>query len=123
MIGEIIYMQELCDINVVHEDAVEKVKTKMPNDEIIYDLADFFKTFGDSTRIKIIYALLEAELCVCDLANVINTSQSAVSHQLRLLRQSRLVKYRKDGKVVYYSLDDNHIKEVMKQGINHLSHK
>lgn len=115
--------QDVCCVNVVHYDAVNMVKEKMPDDELIFDLADFFKTFGDATRIKIISALLESELCVCDLSNVINTSQSAVSHQLRILRQARLVKYRKDGKTVYYSLDDNHIKEVMKQGLVHISHK
>jgi ArsR family transcriptional regulator, lead/cadmium/zinc/bismuth-responsive transcriptional repressor len=115
--------QDVCCSNIVHHDAVNNAKEKLPIDEDIFGLADFFKTFGDSTRIKIICALMETELCVCDLANVINTSQSAVSHQLRVLRQARLVKYRKDGKTVYYSLDDDHIHSVIKQGLDHINHK
>jgi DNA-binding transcriptional ArsR family regulator len=115
--------QDVCCSNIIHHEAVNKAKENLPNDELIFNLADFFKTFGDSTRIKIICALMETELCVCDLANVISTSQSAVSHQLRVLRQSRLVKYRKDGKTVYYSLDDDHIKLVISQGLNHVLHK
>lgn len=115
--------QDMCCNNIIHYDNVNKVKEKLPDDELIFDLADFFKTFGDSTRIKIICALLESELCVCDLSNVINTSQSAVSHQLRVLRQARLVKYRKEGKTVFYSLDDDHIKEVINQGLQHITHK
>jgi ArsR family transcriptional regulator, lead/cadmium/zinc/bismuth-responsive transcriptional repressor len=115
--------EDTCSSTIIHQDAVARAKEKLPMDEAIYDLADFFKTFGDSTRIKIICALLETELCVCDLASVINTSQSAVSHQLRVLRQARLVKYRKDGKTVYYSLDDDHIHSVIKEGLDHISHK
>lgn len=118
-----IVKQDVCCSNIVHQEAVDMAKEQLPSDEIIYELADFYKTFGDSTRIKIICALRETELCVCDLANVINTSQSAVSHQLRVLRQARLVKYRKEGKTVYYSLDDDHIKLVIHQGLNHISHK
>lgn len=115
--------QDLCQITCVHEEVVEEVITKLPQDEQLIDLADFFKSFADVTRIKMIAALQESELCVCDLANVIGLSQSAVSHQLRVLRQQRLVKYKKVGKIVYYSLDDEHVSEVMKQGLSHIKHK
>ena len=83
--------QEMCEITVIHEDAVKEVKEKMPDDGLIYDIAEFFKVFADSTRMKIIYALLENELCVCDIANIVQTTQSAISHQLRILKQSKLV--------------------------------
>lgn len=96
------------------------MKNNMPNDELIYDLAEFFKVFADSTRMKIIYALLNNELCVGDIANIANTTQSAISHQLRLLKNSKLVKYRKEGKTVYYSLDDDHIKQIVMKGREHI---
>ncbi len=96
----------MCEITVIHEDTVNKVKSKMPDDGLIYDMAELFKVFADSTRMKIIYALMENELCVCDIANIVKTTQSAISHQLRILKQSKLVKFRKVGKVVYYSLDE-----------------
>ena len=92
----------------------------MPKDEIIYDLAEFFKVFADSTRMKIIYALMEKELCVCDIAKIVGTTQSAISHQVRLLKQSKLVKFRKGGKEVFYSLDDDHIEEIVKKGREHI---
>ena len=92
----------------------------MPKDELIYDLAEFFKVFADSTRMKIIYALMEKELCVCDIAKIVGTTQSAISHQLRVLKQSNLVKFRKEGKEVYYSLDDDHIIEIVKKGREHI---
>lgn len=92
----------------------------MPKDELIYDLAEFFKVFADSTRMKIIYALMEKELCVCDIAKIVGTTQSAISHQLRVLKQSKLVKFRKEGKEVYYSLDDDHIIEIAKKGREHI---
>ena len=94
--------------------------SQLPNEDFIYDLADFFKVFADSTRMKIIYALMEEELCVCDIANIVQTTQSAISHQLRILKQSKLVKYRKEGKVVYYSLDDEHISQIVKKGREHI---
>lgn len=112
--------ENLCEITIIHEDVVEKVKKIMPEDDEIYDLAEFFKIFADSTRMKIIYALMENELCVCDLANIVNTTQSAISHQLKILRQSKLVKFRKEGKVVYYSLDDEHISQIVKKGREHI---
>lgn len=92
----------------------------MPKDELIYDLAEFFKVFADSTRMKIIYALMEKELCVCDIATIVGTTQSAISHQLRVLKQSKLVKFRKEGKEVFYSLDDEHIAEIVKKGREHI---
>lgn len=113
-------MKDICEINIIHEDIVKNVKKIMPNDNTIYDLADFFKMFSDSTRMKIIYALMENELCVCDIAAIVGTTQSAISHQLRVLKQSKLVKYKKEGKVVYYSLDDEHISEIVKKGSEHI---
>ncbi|MBS5857818.1 MAG: ArsR/SmtB family transcription factor [Clostridia bacterium] len=112
--------ENLCEITIIHEDVVKEVKKIMPKDDEIYDLAEFFKVFADSTRMKMIYALMENELCVCDLANIVNTTQSAISHQLKILRQSKLVKFRKEGKVVYYSLDDEHISQIVKKGREHI---
>ena len=92
---------ERCDYIHAHEDVVEKVHQQMPEDEILYDLAELFKIFGDTTRIKILYVLFESEMCVCDLAQILNMTQSAISHQLRALKQSKLVKYRREGKTVF----------------------
>ena len=113
-------MEDICEINIIHQDKVDEVKNTMPEDGLIYDLAELFKVFADSTRMKIIYALMENELCVCDIASIVGTTQSAISHQLRILKQSKLVKYRKEGKVVYYSLDDEHILEIVKKGREHI---
>lgn len=110
----------MCEENIIHKDKVEMVKKNMKDEQIIIDVADFFKVFSDSTRVKILYALLESELCVCDIAAIISSSQSAVSHQLRILKQSKLVKYKKVGKVVYYSLDDDHIKDILEKGFDHI---
>lgn len=110
-----------CSVNTIHSDVVEDVKEKIPPDEILYDLAELFKVFGDSTRIKIICALFESEMCVCDLSALLGVSQSAISHQLRTLKSSRLVRYRREGKVVYYSLDDDHIKHIFDEGLNHIT--
>lgn len=112
--------EEFLECSVLHKDLVQKVKEIMPEDGFIYDLAEFFKVFADSTRMKIIYALLEEELCVCDIANIVGTTQSAISHQLRILKQTKLVKYRKEGKVVFYSLDDEHIEQIVKKGSEHI---
>ncbi|MCG8540394.1 MAG: metalloregulator ArsR/SmtB family transcription factor [Clostridia bacterium] len=114
--------KDSCSCNVIHQDRVDRVKSKMPNEEKLYDLADLFKVFGDTTRIKIICALFEAEMCVCDIAVTLGMSQSAISHQLRVLKSARLVKYRRDGKIVYYSLDDEHVKNIFDQGFSHISH-
>ena len=113
---------EHCSATVIHEDIVYKVRKKMPEDECLFDLAELFKVFGDTTRVKILFALFTAEMCVCDLTALLGLTQSAVSHQLRVLKQARLVKYRKDGKMVYYSLDDDHVKQIFDQGLAHISH-
>ena len=109
-----------CSCDTIHEDTVNDIKSKMPKDENLYDLAEFFKVFGDTTRIKIIYVLFQSELCVCDIAALLGMTQSAISHQLRDLKQARLVKYRKDGKVVYYSLDDEHVQTIFNMGYAHI---
>ena len=111
---------ERCEYMYVHQDVVNKVKQDMPQDETLYDLAELFKVFGDSTRIKILYALFEAELCVCDIAQLFSVSQTAVSHQLRVLKNNKLVKFRKEGKNVFYSLADDHVRRIIDQGIEHV---
>jgi ArsR family transcriptional regulator len=108
-----------CDCDVIHQDVVNLVRTKMPSEETLYDLAELFKVFGDSTRIRILWALDEAELCVCDIAVLLNMTQSAISHQLRVLKQANLVRNRKDGKIVFYSLIDEHVKQIFNQGLDH----
>lgn len=110
-----------CNGNIIHEDIVVRVKDQLPAEETLYDLAELFKVFGDTTRIKIICALFESEMCVCDLSCLLNMTQSAISHQLRVLKSARLVKFRREGKVVYYSLDDEHIKHIYDAGLNHIS--
>lgn len=112
--------QEHCCCTEIHKEVVNKVYDRMPDDEILYDVADLFKVFGDCTRIKILYALFESEMCVCDIAELLGMSQSAISHQLRVLKQTRLVKYRRDGKTVFYSLADGHIKTIFDQGLEHV---
>lgn len=112
-----------CDCSVIHEDIVNNVKGKMPDEENLYDLAELFKVFGDTTRIKILWALAESEMCVCDIAVLLNMTQSAISHQLRVLKQARLVRNRKDGKIVFYSLDDAHVKQIFDQGLIHINEK
>lgn len=111
---------EQCEFIHVHEDVVKAVNEKMPDEEQLYDLADFFKVFADSTRIKILYVLLCSEMCVCDLAQILNMSQSAISHQLRTLKQMDLVRNRREGKTIFYSLSDGHIKTILSQGLNHI---
>ncbi len=112
---------EKCEYLFVHEDPVKKVINDMPEEEKLYDLAELFKIFGDSTRIKILYALFEAELCVCDIAQLLKVSQTAVSHQLRVLKTNKLVKSRKDGKNVFYSLADDHVYSIINQGMDHIN--
>jgi DNA-binding transcriptional ArsR family regulator len=112
--------KEICEINFIDINKVAKVKEKMLSDEIIRKISETFKVLGDPTRAKIIFALSLEELCVCDIANLLNTTKSAVSHQLRVLRNLRLVKYRKEGKIVYYSLDDEHIKNLFHEGLRHI---
>lgn len=114
---------EVCEVQCIHEEDVKDVKENMLEDEILNDMAEFFKVFGDATRIKILYTLFQKEMCVCDIAAVLEMNQSAVSHQLRILKSRRLVKYRRDGKVIYYSLDDEHVKKVFNEGLHHLQHR
>lgn len=109
-----------CEENRIHQDVVERVREQLPEDEVLYDLAELFKMFGDSTRVKILYALLESELCVCDIAKLMEVTQSAVSHQLRVLKGSKLVKFRREGKTVYYSLADEHVIRILSQGMEHI---
>lgn len=112
---------ERCEFIHAHKDIVEKVNRKMPDEEILYDLAELFKIFGDSTRIKILYVLFESEMCVCDIALLLNMTQSAISHQLRALKQSKMVKYRREGKTIFYSLADGHVRTILGQGMEHVA--
>ena len=111
---------ECCDFYQVHDDVVKAAKEKMPDEDELYDLAEIFKVFGDSTRIKILYVLFEQEMCVCDIAQLLNMTQSAISHQLKILKQSRLVKNRREGKAVFYSLADGHVRSIINQGLEHI---
>lgn len=110
-----------CEYLCVHEEVVKKVIDEMPEDETLYDLAELFKIFGDTTRIKILYALFEAELCVCDIAQLLRLTQTAVSHQLRVLKTNKLVKSRRDGKNIFYSLADEHVRRIIGQGMEHVT--
>ncbi len=109
-----------CDCLCVHEDLLRKVTAQMPKEEKLYDLAELFKVFGDSTRIRILFVLFEAEVCVCDLAEALQMTQSAVSHQLKILKQAKLVKSRREGKSIFYSLADNHVRAIIGQGLEHI---
>ena len=111
---------EVCSTHREHSKTISKAEKIMPKEELLYDLAELYKVFGDSTRIKILFALYESEMCVCDIAALLSMTQSAISHQLRVLKQNKLVKYRKDGKEVYYSLDDDHIFKILAQGLEHI---
>jgi DNA-binding transcriptional ArsR family regulator len=112
-----------CDCNTIHEEVVAEVRKHMPEEEVLLNLADLFKAFSDSTRVKIFCALQQSEMCVCDIAVLLGMTKSAISHQLRSLRQIKLVKYRRDGKVVYYSLDDEHVSNIFEQGFLHVCEK
>lgn len=114
---------EICDCNVIHENVVEDVKSKMLDNEFITEISTFFKILGDNTRVKILFALDHNEMCVCDIANVLNMTKSSISHQLSYLKDLNIVKSRKSGKEVYYSLDDEHVKEVFEVAISHIEHK
>jgi ArsR family transcriptional regulator len=111
---------ECCEVEEVHEDKVRMISDQMPPEDQLYDLAELFKAFGDTTRIRILFALFEADICVCDLAASLNMTQSAVSHQLRLLKQARLVRCRRKGKQIYYSLADDHVKTILGMAKEHL---
>lgn len=111
---------ECCEIACIHEDIVQKVMDVMPDEEKMKELAEFYKVFGDATRVRILCVLLESEMCVCDLAALLKMTQSAISHQLRVLKQMKLVKNRREGKTVYYSLADGHIQNIISQGMEHI---
>ena len=108
------------DCTVIHQEVVDAVRGRMPDDDLLLDLADCFKLFSDSTRLKILYALMEAEMCVCDISVLLGMTKSSVSHQLRVLKQSNLVKYRKAGRVIYYSLADDHVRTICRMGMEHV---
>ena len=109
-----------CDCRVIHGRTVRAVRRKLPGSATLFELADFFRVFGDSTRIGILWALSRSELCVCDLCALLNMTQSAVSHQLRVLKQTRLVRHRREGKIVFYALDDEHIRDILALGRSHV---
>ena len=111
---------ECCETVEVHEDLLRVVRQTMPEETELYDLAELFKVFGDSTRIRILFVLFEAEVCVCDLAEALQMTQSAISHQLRILKQNRLVKSRREGRSIFYSLADEHVRSIIAQGREHL---
>ena len=115
--------RDMCEIDLTHDDKVERAKSLLPDDDMLFELSEFFKLFGDSTRIKILETLNGSELCVCDISAVVGVSQSGVSHQLRLLRQNRLVKSTRVGKENYYTLDDEHIGDIIKIGMNHINER
>ena len=116
----IIDMDDRCEVNTVHEQEVARSRMKMPDEALLCDLGDFFKTFGDSTRIKIVSALMTGELCVCDIAATLDMTVSAVSHQLRVLRQAKIVRTRRDGKQIFYSIEDNHVGILFTMGLEHV---
>ncbi len=111
---------DTCDYLCLHEDVINKITNVMPAEEHLYDLAELFKVFGDSTRIRILYVLFESELCVCDLAQILGLTQTACSHQLRVLKMNKLVKSRREGKIVFYSLADDHVRRIINQGMEHI---
>lgn len=115
------YEQDTCGYLCVHEDTVAQVQAALPQEDTLIQLADLFKVFGDGTRIRILYVLFEAEVCVCDLAKLLGMTQSAISHQLRLLKQARLVKSRRDGKTIFYALADEHVRTLLQQGMEHIN--
>lgn len=111
---------DICEAHEIHPDRINEVNDKMPDDDTLYDLAELFAVFGDSTRIRILFVLLRSEVCVCDLSDTLNMTMSAVSHQLRILKANKLVKCRRDGKSVFYSLADDHVRTIIRQGMDHI---
>ena len=111
---------ECCEENSIHAELLKKAREKMPDEDELYDLAELFKVFGDSTRIRILFVLFGSEVCVCDLAETLNMTQSAVSHQLKILKQAKLVSSRREGKSVFYSLADEHVRTIIDQGREHI---
>ena len=114
------YSAACCDYLHIHEDIVEKVRKEMPSEDTLYDLCELFRTFGDSTRIRILYVLFASEMCVCDIAETLGMTISAISHQLKILKQAKLVKFRRNGKSIIYSLADDHVRTIINQGMNHI---
>ena len=114
------YEAECCEEHVIHNELLQKVNGKMPDEEEISDLSDLFKVFGDSTRLKILFVLFESEVCVCDLAEILHMTQSAISHQLKVLKQSKLVTNRREGKSIFYALADSHVRSIIAQGRDHI---
>ncbi|MBS4201389.1 winged helix-turn-helix transcriptional regulator [Bacillus sp. FJAT-49732] len=112
---------ETCSQTVIHEDVVQKVQATIPKDNSLIEVAELFKVLGDRTRIRILHSLFQTEMCVCDIAYLLNMTQSSISHQLRVLKQAKLVKNRKEGKVVYYSLADNHVIQIFDQALEHVN--
>ena len=110
-----------CGYMHLHEEGIQRVNQEMPEEETLFDLAELFKVFGDSTRIRILYALFQSEMCVCDIAQLLGMTQSAISHQLQTLKKSKLVKYRRQGKTVFYSLADAHVRAIIGQGMEHVT--
>lgn len=108
------------ELQVAHDEKVQQILESQPSEEYLYDLAELFKVFGDSARIKILYALFQGELCVGDIATILNMSQSSVSHQLRILKDSKLVRYRREGKMIFYALDDDHVRTILSMGMDHV---
>ncbi len=117
---ENIFTAPMCEEESHNSEAVARVKAALPPETTLYDVADFFKVFSDSTRMKILFSLDCGEMCVCDIAEVVGMTKSAVSHQLKTLRQEKLVTYRKEGKNVFYSLDDDHVKDIIEKGLEHI---
>ena len=115
------YNVECCDFIHAHEGIVEQVRKTLPGEDTLYDLTELFRIFADSTRVRILYVLFESEMCVCDIAQLLGMTQSAISHQLRALKQSKLVKYRREGKTVFYSLADGHVRTILDQGMEHVA--
>ena len=114
------YQVECCEGTHVHQQTIEQVREQLPDEDVLYDLTELFRVFGDSTRMRILYALFEAEMCVCDIAELLGMSQSAISHQLRALKNVRLVRARREGKTVFYSLADTHVRTIIDQGLEHV---
>ena len=113
--------QLACDFMYVHDEIGQKVRQEMPDEDVLFDLSELFKVFGDSTRIRILYCLFASEMCVCDIATLLNMTQSAISHQLSVLKKSKLVKSRRDGKTIFYSLADSHVRAILDQGVEHVT--
>ena len=113
--------EECCDEIEIHSELVSEISMEMPDEESLYDLAELFKVFGDTTRIKILYTLFKSEMCVCDIAEILGMTQSAISHQLKILKNAKLVKNRREGKQIIYALDDAHVESIIKMGIEHIA--